>query len=124
MRQLLFVRLRRRRAVGAIVGTLIVLFLVLTATAGGDDEDPATGLVADLSRRPDLPLVIPAGEPIIVGVSSALTGPVASRGLEFRDAVVVAVQRWMERNGDEIGGHAISVVAEDDGSVRSQGPSA
>ena len=48
-------------------------------------------------------------------VSSALTGPVASRGLEFRDAVVVAVQRWMELNGDEIGGHPISVVAEDDG---------
>ncbi len=106
--------LRRRKSVGIVVGALIVVFLVLTAIAGEDAEDPNTGLT-DIQRGPDIPLVIAAGEPIVIGVSSALTGPIASLGLEYRDAVVVAVQLWMEANGEQIGGHAISVVAEDDG---------
>ena len=105
--------LRRRKTIAIVVAALIVVFLVLTAVAGDDEEDPNTGLT-DFQRGPDIPLVIAAGEPIVIGVSSALTGPIASLGLEYRDAVVVAVQQWMEANGEQIGGHAIRVVADAD----------
>jgi branched-chain amino acid transport system substrate-binding protein len=37
------------------------------------------------------------------------------RGEEYRDAAIVAIERWKEANGDEIAGHEIEVRAEDDG---------
>ena len=55
------------------------------------------------------------GEPIVVGVSAPLTGPDEAEGIEDRDAVIVGVQRWKERNGSHIKGHEIEVRAEDDG---------
>ena len=60
-------------------------------------------------------MVIQAGEPLVIGVSSALTGPAAPRGQEYRDAVVVAVEQWKAQNGALIGGHEIAIVSEDDG---------
>ena len=69
----------------------------------------------DIDRSPETPMVIPVGEPVVIGVSSALTGPASPRGQEYRDAVVVAVEQWKARNGALIGGHEISIVSEDDG---------
>ena len=64
-------------------------------------------------------MVIPLGEPLVIGVSSALTGPAAPRGQEYRDAVVMTVEQWKTQNGPLIGGHQIIVVSEDDGCTES-----
>jgi branched-chain amino acid transport system substrate-binding protein len=99
-------------------GLMLVLFLAVALLAGactGEEEDIAQNGSDVISRDPQTPIVIPAGEPIVVGVSAALTGPIKSRGVERRDATVVGIERWKAANGDQIGGHDIMVYAEDDG---------
>ncbi len=97
-----------------LLGIAVVAVVVVMVMAGGgdDDEEAVTG---DIQRSPDTPIVIPAHEPIIVGVSTALTGPIGERGAEYRDAVITSVNRWKEANGGQIAGHDIEVWAEDDG---------
>ncbi|HEY5626061.1 MAG TPA: branched-chain amino acid ABC transporter substrate-binding protein, partial [Dehalococcoidia bacterium] len=53
--------------------------------------------------------------PIVIGVSTALTGSDGERGAEYRDAVIASVNRWKEINGDQIAGHDIEIWSEDDG---------
>jgi branched-chain amino acid transport system substrate-binding protein len=92
---------------------VVVVVVVMVAAGGGDNEEEA--VIADIQRSPDTPIVIPASEPIVIGVSTALTGPIGERGAEYRDAVITSVNRWKEANGDQIAGHDIEVRAEDDG---------
>ena len=93
---------------------MFVLFVV--ACSGDDDEDTPPAVVEPIERGADIPIVIPAGEPLIIGVSTALTGgPAGERGAEYRDAAIVAVERWKQQSDDLIGGHEIEVHAEDDG---------
>jgi branched-chain amino acid transport system substrate-binding protein len=111
-------RLRRSWKWAALLGLVVVVVVVVAVVAmlavggGGGEEKASSGGV---ERAPDTPIVIPAEEPIVVGVSTALTGPIGERGSEYRDAVIVSVNRWKEANGSEIGGHEIQVIAEDDG---------
>jgi branched-chain amino acid transport system substrate-binding protein len=102
---------------GFLAAIADTLFLGLAACAA--EETEAELGFADVPRGPETPIVIPAGEPIVAGVSTALTGPAAPRGREYRDAVVVAVQRWKAAHGEQIAGHDIFVVAEDDGCTES-----
>lgn len=99
-------------------GLIMVLFLFIALLAGacaGEEKDIAQNGIDAVSRDPQTPIIVPAGEPIVVGVSAALTGPIKSRGIERRDAVVVGIERWKSANGDQINGHDIMVYAEDDG---------
>jgi branched-chain amino acid transport system substrate-binding protein len=90
--------------------------LALVAAACSGDEEAADDL-AGTSLRPDAqaPIVVPAGEPIVVGISAPLTGPDEAEGIEDRDAAIVGVERWKDNNGQQIKGHEIDVRAEDDG---------
>ena len=106
--------LRRRSTYGFVAVAIVIVVGLALASGGGDAEDPDTGL-RNVERGPDTDIVILTDETLVVGVSSALTGPIAVRGTQYRDAVVVAVQRWKAANGETIGGHPIVVVAEDDG---------
>jgi ABC-type branched-subunit amino acid transport system substrate-binding protein len=92
---------------------VVVVVVVLVATSGGDDEEEAA--IGDIERGPDTAIEIPAGEPIVIGVSTALTGPSGQRGSEYRDAVIAGVERWKAENPGLIAGHDIEVRAEDDG---------
>ena len=101
----------------ALLFALIAL-LFIAGACGDDDSDE----VADgdgngaITRSPQTPIVIPAGEPIVIGISTALTGgPVGVRGAEYRDAAITAIERWKAANGDQIAGHEIEIRAEDDG---------
>jgi branched-chain amino acid transport system substrate-binding protein len=96
-----------------VFGLVPVLALVGTACS---KEEEVSGL-AEASLRPNAqaPIVVPAGKPLIVGVSEALTGPDEAEGMEDRDAAIVGVERWKEQNGSQIKGHEIEVRAEDDG---------
>jgi branched-chain amino acid transport system substrate-binding protein len=94
-------------------GLMSVLALALMAGACGEEEEEEGAGV--ITRDPQTPVVVAAGEPIIVGVSAALTGPTKMQGTESRDAAVVGVERWKEANGDQIKGHDIEVRAADDG---------
>ncbi len=96
-----------------LLGVTLLLALALVAVACGDEEEK--GEITDIQRSPDTPIVVPAGEPIIVGVSAALTGPTETQGTESRDATVVGVERWKEANGGQIKGHDIEIHAADDG---------
>jgi len=104
-----------RRWASILVLALVLAVALLAGACGGEEQDIEQNGDDTVSRGPDIPIVIPAGEPIVVGVSSALTGPAASLGLESRDAVVVGVERWKAANGDQIASHDIVVYAEDDG---------
>lgn len=95
----------------ALIAVIIVVFVVI-ASGGGEDEGDE---LLDISRGPDVPIVIPPDEPVIVGVSTALTGPIGDQGSEYLDAVFSGIEHWRETNGDSIGGHEIEVRAEDDG---------
>lgn len=91
------------------------LLFIFAACSSGDDADPGA-TVEPIDRSPETAVVIPAGEPIIIGISSALTGgPTGVRGAEYRDAAVTSIERWKAANGTQIGGHEIEVRAEDDG---------
>jgi branched-chain amino acid transport system substrate-binding protein len=95
---------------------ILVLAVALMAGACAGEEQEIERIGSDLvSRDPQTPIVIPTGEPIVIGVSAALTGPTASLGLDTRDAVVVGVERWKAANGDQISGHDIIIYVEDDG---------
>ena len=106
-------RFRRPKRWLAALGLLP--FLAVVAVACGKSEE--AGSLADTSLRPNAqaPIIVPAREPIIVGVSEPLTGPDAAEGTEDRDAVIVGLERWKEKNGEQIKGHKIEVRAEDDG---------
>ncbi len=99
----------------ALLFGLIALALIAGA-CGDDTKEDTDGENGGVTRSPQTPIVIPAGEPIVIGVSTALTGgPVGVRGAEYRDAVITAIERWKRQNGELIGGHEIEVRAEDDG---------
>jgi branched-chain amino acid transport system substrate-binding protein len=90
-----------------------VLALVAASCGGGGDERILQ--LEPIERSRSTPIVVPAEEPIVVGVSSALTGPVGQRGREYRDAAILGVNRWKSARGERIEGHEIVVQAEDDG---------
>jgi branched-chain amino acid transport system substrate-binding protein len=107
-----------RRSRSPVKGLLLVLAIVVMTMAGacaGEEEEVELNEIDWVSRNPQSPIVIADGEPVVVGVSAALTGPIAPRGLAIRDAVVVGVERWKAENGEQIGGHDIVIYAEDDG---------
>src|SRR3990172_111028 len=93
---------------------LLALSIALAACGGKTAQTPA---LADSSLRPDrqADIIVPAGKPIVIGVSVPLSGPDSSAGGEDRDAVITGINRWKERNGGTIDGHEIVVRAEDDG---------
>ena len=97
----------------ALFLALIVVSLVLAACS--EDTDDTDGDNGAITRGPETPIVIAAGEPIIIGVSLPLTGPVGEAGSENRDALIVSVNRWKEANGSKIAGHDIEIRVEDDG---------
>ena len=92
---------------------VVVVVVVVLATSGGDDETESA--ITDIERSPDVPIVIPAGEPIVIAVSAPLSGPTEIFGIEGREAAAVGVELWKAANANTIGGHEIEVHAEDDG---------
>lgn len=106
---------RSPRTWAVLLGLVVVLVIVVVVATSGGGQDEAGDEIKDIPRSPDTPIVVLADEPIIIGVSTALTGPIAEGGSEHRDAVIVGVERWKEANGDQIAGHDIEIHAEDDG---------
>ncbi len=96
-----------------LLGTVVIVVLVKLGTRDGDDE--AESAITDIERSPDVPIEIPFGEPIIIGVSGPLSGPTETFGIEGREATAVGVELWKAANANTIGGHEIEVHAEDDG---------
>lgn len=99
---------------GALLAIAVASAVVLAGCGSGGDSGDAP-VLADVNRSPGTPIIIPPEEPLVVGVSSALTGPIGERGTEYRDAVVLGVRQFERENGAEIAGHPIEVHAEDDG---------
>jgi branched-chain amino acid transport system substrate-binding protein len=104
----------RGRRLTSVVLIATVMLAAAALAACGDGALRAADELPSIDRGPDTTIVIPAGEPLVVGVSTALTGPVGHRGEEYLDAVITGVERWRAANGDSIHGHPIVVVAEDD----------
>lgn len=102
---------------GAAAALAVALALLVGACGAGEEASPLALGIAE--RGPETPITVPAGEPIVIGVSSALTGPIGLRGTEYRDAVIVSVNRWKDEHGTTIEGHEIEIQAEDDGCTES-----
>ena len=104
------------RSVTLVIG-LIALLFVAGACGGGDGDDSEPEATAEpIARSPQTQIIIDADEPIVVGISTALTGGATGvRGAEYRDAAITAIERWKAANGEQILGHDIEVHAEDDG---------
>lgn len=94
---------------------VLVAALLGAGCGGGDDAADATRQTTPGAPGAAGQITIAPADPVVVGVSTALTGPVGERGTEYRDAVVLGVLLWQEANGDEIRGHPIEVWSEDDG---------
>ncbi len=103
----------RRSIIGIVL--LLTLFMMLLVGACDEEEESKQNGGDVIPRDPQTPIVIPEDEPIIIGISAALTGSIGPRGIEIRDAVIVGVERWKAENSEEIGDHEIEVWAEDDG---------
>jgi branched-chain amino acid transport system substrate-binding protein len=98
---------------------MLALALALLVGACGGNEEQTAKVTRTATRGPQTPIVIPAGEPIVVGVSAPLTGPDSTVGAEDSDAATVSIDRWKRANGGQIKGHAIKVQVEDDGCTES-----
>ena len=103
----------RFQRLALLIGLLALLFIA--GACGDDDGDEDADGDGGVTRSPQTPIVIPAGEPIVIGISLPLTGPVGEAGSEDRDSAIVSVNRWKEANGSQIAGHDIELRAEDDG---------
>jgi branched-chain amino acid transport system substrate-binding protein len=93
-----------------IIGTAGI---AISACGDADDADPVS--TAHPRSSSDEPISIAAGEPIRLGASMVLTGADGAAGIEETNAIVAAVNRWKSANGNEIGGHPIEIIVEDDG---------
>jgi branched-chain amino acid transport system substrate-binding protein len=93
---------------------LLTSFLVAgTAVAcAGDDAEPL--LTATPRADASQPIVVASGEPVVIGISTALTGPEEAGGREDLDGALTGIERWKRANGDRIAGHEIAVQVEDD----------
>ena len=107
--------MRRARRAGRVSVLALLGTALLAAGCGDDPADDAADPPRAAAPRAARAIAIGPDEPVVIGVSTALTGPVGERGTEYRDAVLVAVLRWQEANGDSILGHPIEVYSEDDG---------
>ena len=105
-------------------GALLLLppILVVTLALGCGASTERASVPAGQPPRSDAVsnIVVPAGQPIIIGISETLTGSEAPAGTEDRDAVVTSVMRWKAAHGDQLKGHEIEIHAEDDGCTESE----
>lgn len=93
--------MKRSRFLYALMAVVVVLSLV-AACAPAPTPTPT----------PVPPTPTPK-EPYKIGVCVTLTGPLAQPGLEFRDGIVLEVERINAAGG--IDGHRIELIIEDDG---------
>ncbi|MEE9277524.1 MAG: branched-chain amino acid ABC transporter substrate-binding protein, partial [Dehalococcoidia bacterium] len=108
-------RLRRLRRSNVIATALLITALVLMVVVNFESEADVFEPPGAVSRSPETPVLIPAGEPIVLGFSGPLTGPLATFGGPEANAAISGVLRWKELNGDRIHGHRVDLVGEDDG---------
>jgi branched-chain amino acid transport system substrate-binding protein len=80
---------------------------VAIAACGGGSNAPSPTATPD----PPRPITVAADEPLVIGVSAALSGDQSSIGHDIVDAVSLAVADF----GGSVRGHAIKVVVSDDG---------
>jgi branched-chain amino acid transport system substrate-binding protein len=100
----------RIRLVAALLLVLSSISVILTGCGG---QTAIAGPAGEPARVDEI--MIPPGQPIVIGVSSPITGPSSPEGIEDTDAVITSVIRWKAANGDQILGHDIEVLVEDDG---------
>ncbi len=86
------------------------LAAVLLAACGGSKLRPGTP-TPTATPSPTPPISIPAGEPLVVGVSVALSGDQAALGRDIADAAALSAAEFTPA----FVGHAIEVRAVDDG---------
>jgi branched-chain amino acid transport system substrate-binding protein len=116
-RRLHLILAHRQRATPRIIALTItaVSALGLLAVACGSGEKAASEEPEGVTRDARTPIIVPAGEPIVLGMSAPLTGPDSVAGTEDRDSALVGIMRWKRANGNQIKGHDIEVRSEDDG---------
>ncbi|MGD0765365.1 MAG: branched-chain amino acid ABC transporter substrate-binding protein [Dehalococcoidia bacterium] len=110
------------RSVYSLLPLVLALALGSIVAACGGGTPTSMQVLEDQAVRSDASssIIVPAGKPIVLGVSEPLTGPEAPAGIEDRDAVVTGVVLWKAKNGNQLKGHEIEVRAEDDGCTEDQ----
>jgi branched-chain amino acid transport system substrate-binding protein len=105
-------RLRRIRRSNIVVTTILIVLVVLMQVLDFETEAEVFEAPGSVARFQDTPVVIAAGDPIVLGYAGPLSGPLVD---ETSDIAIAGVLRWKQLNGDLIGGHAVELVGEDDG---------
>jgi branched-chain amino acid transport system substrate-binding protein len=90
----------------------LVLAGLLSCGGSGDDQNPDEGAPRTSATQP---IIVAANQPVRIGASMVLTGPNGSAGSEDTHAIVTAISLWKQANGDDVKGHPIELVVEDDG---------
>jgi len=96
----------RRRLV---LFVLVPVALALSACGGGDGTAPTATVAAD--PTPTAEIVVAPGQPLVVGVSAALSGDQQAIGTDIADAVDLAIAD----RGGTLQGHPVTASREDDG---------
>jgi len=108
-------RVRGLRASHLAVAVALIGLSSFVAACGGDTASEVDAPPPASARDGGSSITVGADQPVVIGVSTALTGPVGERGTEYRDAVAVGVLRWQAQNGETILDHPIEIHSEDDG---------
>jgi branched-chain amino acid transport system substrate-binding protein len=98
-----------------VVALLLACAALLPAACGGRTTTTTPLATASLRSAANASIEVPAGKPIVLGLSVPLTGVDAPRGVENRDAVLAALNRWKAAHGATLKGHPIALRVEDDG---------
>ncbi|MGI8926558.1 MAG: branched-chain amino acid ABC transporter substrate-binding protein [Tepidiformaceae bacterium] len=109
-----------------LLASLAIVAALFAAACGGDDDDDDDGGGTTVRGFTDAgyktagfkTVEIASGQPIKIGISSALTGDAKGLGLPIADSAAIAAE------GKTIKGHKVEIVREDDVCTADGGPAA
>lgn len=114
------VRAVRGRPSGKVTLTLFLVFALLLAACGGDDDETSTGgtggtetTAASGDDGDGGDGGGPSGDPVKIGAIVTISGPAASIGEDQRTGMEMAVEELNEANG--ILGRPVELIVKDDG---------
>jgi len=85
--------------------------MLLVACRGGGSSEPTPALEPTAVETPSPEITIPAGQPIVIGVSAALTGDQSALGIDLANAAELAVND----RGATLKGHPVRIERADGG---------
>lgn len=95
-----------------MTAALLLAALSFVAGCGGGPQSGGAGTQKGPGAAQTTEKAASGGEPIVIGVVTSLTGPLAATGVQVAAGVRLAAKEWNEKGG--VKGRQVEVVVEDD----------